>query len=273
MAHLARSRMIPGVALACTLVFAAPARAEQDFDTALILAVDVSGSMDDARYRVQFEGIARSLEDPSIVHALLGGPHRRAAISMLAWSDSAHEAMSWQVIANAEDARRVAGLIRAMPRVSGEFTCLGAMLREAREGLVRTVPGVAAATIIDVSGDGPDNCAGARATEEERDKTIAKGVTINGLPIRTDNEFIGTGAYRAPGFSMEELRNEPHMAGATIEDWYKQHVIGGPNAFHVVANGYADFERAFRRKFLLEVAGGRAGLPRLSMTGAGVRPN
>jgi hypothetical protein len=98
-------------------------------------------------------------------------------------------------------------------------------------------------------------------------------VTINGLPIRTGNDFIGTGAYRAPGFSIEELRNEPHMAGTTIEDWYKRHVIGGPNAFHVVANGYADFERAFRRKFLLEIAWGRAGRRRLSMKAGGMRPD
>ncbi|PPQ34782.1 Protein of unknown function [Rhodoblastus acidophilus] len=270
MAHLARSRMIAGMALACALAAAAPARAEQ-FDTALILAVDVSGSMDDARYRVQFEGVARSLEDPSIVQSLLGGPHHRAAVSMLAWSDNAHEVMSWQVVANAEDARRVAGLIRAMPRVSGEFTCLAAMLRDAREGLARSVAGQASATVIDVSGDGPDNCSGARATEEERDNTVAAGVTINGLPIRTENEFTGAGAYRAPGFSIEELRHEPHMSGTTIEDWYKQHVIGGPNAFHIVANGYADFERAFRRKFLREVASGRDGARRLSTKILGMR--
>jgi len=264
--------MIAGLALAFALAAMAPARAEE-FDTALILAVDVSGSMDDARTRVQFEGIARSLEDPSIIRSLLGGPHHRAAVSMLAWSDTAHEVMSWQVIASAGDARRIAGLIRAMPRVSGEFTCLAAMLRTAREGLVRSVPGQASATVIDVSGDGPDNCAGARGTEDERDKTVASGVTINGLPIRTENEFIGTGAYRAPGFDMEELRNEPHMAGTTIEDWYKQHVIGGPGAFHVVANGYGDFERAFRRKFLLEVAFGRERPRRLSMKAGGMWRN
>ncbi|MCW2283720.1 hypothetical protein M2323_001848 [Rhodoblastus acidophilus] len=270
MAHLARSRMIGGLALAAALVCAATARAEK-FDTALILAVDVSGSMDDARYRVQFEGVARALEDPSVVQALLGGPHHRAAVSMLAWSDTSHEVMSWQVIADMRDARRIAGVIRAMPRVSGEFTCLATMLREAREGLVRSVPGEASALVIDVSGDGPDNCAGAHATEEERDKTIAGGVTINGLPIRTENEFIGTGAYRAPGFGMEELRNEPHMAGTTIEDWYRRHVIGGPGAFHVVANGYADFERAFRRKFLREIAFGRDGARRLSLKAASAR--
>jgi len=257
-------------ALALAVVVAAPARAET-FDTALILAVDVSGSMDDARIRVQFEGISRALEDPSVVQSLLGGPHHRAAISMLAWSDAAHEVMSWQAIANIADARRVAGLIRAMPRFSGEFTCVAAMLRTAREGLVRSVPGEASATVIDVSGDGPDNCSGASATEEERDKTVAAGVTINGLPIRTENEFIGAGAYRAPGFSIEDLRNEPHMSGTTIEDWYRLHVVGGPGAFHVVANGYADFERAFRRKFLLEVASGRAGPRRLAQKILGMR--
>ncbi|MBB4199293.1 hypothetical protein GGD83_003107 [Rhodoblastus sphagnicola] len=244
------------------------ARAQQQLDIALILAVDVSGSMDDARYRVQFEGIARALDDESVIQSLIGGQRHAMAIAMLAWSDKAEEVMPWRIIASSADAHRIASLIRSMPRVSGEFTCLAGMLRQAREGLVRSVPGQASRVIIDVSGDGPDNCSGAHAAEDERDKTIAEGVTINGLPIRTENEVVGTGAYRAPGFGIEELRNEPHASGVTIEDWYKQHVIGGPSAFNIVANGYHDFERAFRRKFLIEIASGVQGQGQLSMSNA-----
>lgn len=240
--------------LAMTLLVCGQASAPRTFDKALILAVDVSGSVDAARYRVQMEGIARALEDPAVIRSMLSGENRTMAIAMLAWSDKTEVAVPWQVVTGPQDARRVAGMIRALPRISGEFTCMARMLREAREGLVREVPGEANALVIDVSGDGPDNCAGVRATEEARDKLVAQGITINGLPIRTENEMIGTGAYRAPGFGWEELKREPHAQGVTIEGWYEQHVMGGPNAFIVVADGYQDFERAFRRKFLSEIA-------------------
>lgn len=268
-----RLRKFFAVVFGLLLLNGGPAIAEQELDIALILAVDVSGSVDDTRYRVQFEGIARALEDDSVIQSLIGGQHHAMAISMLAWSDKTAEVMPWQIVASSADARRVAGLIRALPHVSGEFTCLAGMLREAREGLARSVPGAATSVIIDVSGDGPDNCSGVHATEEERDKTIAAGVTINGLPIRTENEVVGAGAYRAPGFAIEELRNEPHASGVAIEEWYKQHVIGGPGAFMIVANGYRDFERAFRRKFLFEIALGAQGSRRFSMSARQLQRN
>lgn len=128
------------------------------------------------------------------------------------------------------------------------------MLRHLREDLAIEAARMAAHVVIDVSGDGPDNCSGAKLTEKERDKLSARDVTINGLPIRNENDYVGTGAYRAPGFGWDELRNEPHMEGVTIEDWYRAHVIGGPGAFLILANGYEDFDRAFREKFLLEIS-------------------
>lgn len=231
---------------------AGPGRA---YDVALILAVDVSGSVDEARYRVQMEGIARALEDEDVVKSILGGENGAILVSLLAWSDTSKEALPWQEIASKSDALLVARAIRELPHTSGEFTCMARMMRDAREGLFRSIPGTPAKQVLDVSGDGPDNCSGAARTEEERDKLAAAGVTINGLPIRNGNDFIGTGAYRAPGFGWEELKREPHMEGVTIEDWYRLHVIGGPAAFLVTGDGYDDFGNAFRRKFVTEISG------------------
>ncbi len=231
------------------------ARPGRAYDVALVLAVDVSGSVDEMRYRVQMEGIARALEDEDVVKSILGGEHGSILVAMLAWADTSTEVMPWQVIASRADALRVAQSIRELPHVSGEFTCMARMMRDAREGLFRSLPGTPAKLVLDVSGDGPDNCSGAARTEEERDKLVDARVTINGLPIRNGNDFVGTGAYRAPGFGWEELKLEPHMAGITIEEWYRLHVIGGPAAFLVAANGYDDFGNAFRRKFVTEVSG------------------
>ncbi len=235
-------------------VAAARADPPRKLDSALILAVDVSSSVNAARYRIQMEGIAGALEDEGVIRAMLSGDHKAMAIALLAWSDTVEVAVPWQIMASKADALRLAGMIRALPRIRGEFTCLARMMMKAREGLLPAVPGEASVVVLDVSGDGPDNCSGVTRTEDERDKLVAAGVTINGLPIRTGNDYIGTGAYRAPGFGWDELRREPHKEGVTIEGWFERHVLGGPGAFMVVADGYQDFERAFRRKFLTEIA-------------------
>jgi hypothetical protein len=85
-------------------------------------------------------------------------------------------------------------------------------------------------TIIDVSGDGHDNCNTSPPIDAVRDGLTAAGVTINGLPILEGDE------------------------AATLEDWYREHVIGGPSAFLVPARGFADFARAMRRKFIVEIS-------------------
>lgn len=244
--------IVAGLLVGCGAV-ASPA-SPREYDTALALAVDVSGSVDEERYRIQMEGIARALEDEEVVKSILGGEHGAIMISMLAWSDTSRQVLPWQPIASREDAQRVADAVRSLPHVSGEFTCMARMFISAREDTFQGIPGRPRKLVLDVSGDGPDNCSGARRTEEERDKLISEGVTVNGLPIRSENDYIGTGAYRAPGFGWEELKREPHMLGVTIEDWYSQHVIGGPAAFLVPANGYEDFDRAFRKKFVTEIS-------------------
>lgn len=227
-------------------------------ETALVLAVDVSSSVDAARFRLQMEGIAEALEDESVQRSILGTGDGRVHLALVPWSDRAEVAISWRVLATAADARALAAEIRALPRRSGEYTCLAKMLRFVRERVLPTLPAGVERMTIDVSGDGIDNCAPTATTESERDQTVATGATINGLPILVpgENDLVGTGAYRAPGYDWSKYRSEPHgETGTTLPDWFRRHLVGGEGAFVLPAKGYGDFGRAFRRKFVTEVSG------------------
>jgi hypothetical protein len=225
-------------------------------DTALILAVDVSNSVDEVRYQLQMEGIARALEDKSVIDAITGGPHGGIFLSLVSWADHAPMTLPWQSIRSAEDARRVAGLIRAIPHQGGEFTCLARMLNITREKYLDAIPGVAAHTVVDVSGDGVDNCDDPDTTLAARDAVLARGVNINGLPIivKGENEIVNAGAYRAPGYGLRELPEGAAAEPTTLDAWYRNFVIGGPSAFLHVSNGFDDFGRAFRQKFVTEIS-------------------
>jgi hypothetical protein len=247
-------------ALVCSALALAvgSARAEQDVgvDTALVLAVDVSDSVDDRRYRLQMEGIARALEDPGVVDAITGGHKGAILLTLVTWADAADSALPWQTIRSAEDGRRVAALVRALPHRRGEYTCMARMIGTVSARILDSAPAPAARRVVDVSSDGIDNCAEPSATENARDELVAKGVTINGLPIivKGENDIVGAGAYRAPGFGLRELPKGPDTDTTTLDAWYRAHVVGGPSAFLQVALGYEDFGRAFRQKFVIEIS-------------------
>lgn len=227
-----------------------------DVDTALILAVDVSDSVDAERYKLQMEGIARALEDDGVINAITGGAKGRIVLSLVSWADHAELALPWEIIATKADALRVANLVRALPQKSGEYTCMSRMLAMVKESVVSSVPARAASIVLDVSGDGIDNCQVTEATDRERDELVAMGVTINGLPIlvKGENDVVGAGAYRAPGFELRGLLVGPGTEQTTIASWFSQHVIGGPGAFLLAADGFEDFGRAFRQKFVTEIS-------------------
>jgi len=215
-----------------------------DVDTALIVAVDVSNSVDDQRYRLQMEGIAKALEDKAVVSAITTGPQAAILFSIVTWADRSEMTLPWTRISNAAEANALAARIRKLPRVRGEFTCLSHMLRWTADKIVPQIPANATRTVIDVSGDGHDDCNPAEPSDAVRDDLVTQRVTINGLPILDGDE------------------------GKTIEEWYRQHVMGGIGAFILAANGYADFERAIRQKFVVEI-GGLAGPKRVKAAAAG----
>src|ERR1700704_3635676 len=126
-----RSRSALGLALAAgALLGSSLACADAaEVDPALIVAVDVSNSVDDARYKLQMEGIAQALEDPGVIQAIVGGAKGGILFSMIAWADQAKVNLPWTRISNAEEAKIAAMRVRALPRQSGEFTCMSRMMR------------------------------------------------------------------------------------------------------------------------------------------------
>ncbi len=211
----------------------APAGAPE-VDTALVVSIDVSNSVDEHRYKLQIEGIAAALEDPGVIEAILNGPQGGIIFSLVAWADRPKIALPWMRIASRNDALAVAQAIRAMPRHDGEFTCLGQMLRFVSDKIVPQIPAKALRVIVDVSGDGRDNCNAAEPIGHVRDELVASGVTINGLPILEGRE------------------------AATLAPWYRDNVMGGPGAFILPADGFEDFGRAIRQKFVIEISGAPA---------------
>jgi hypothetical protein len=222
-------RLLAAAMIAALMSGAAEAQTEKA-DLALVLAVDVSGSVTKERYALQMEGIARAFEDPAVQAAILSGPHRAIFATLVEWSDRATDAVPWTLIASADAARAFAASIRRAPRADDRFTCMAAALNVIGGKVLPFLPAPAQRTIVDVSGDGHDNCNPATKIDIVRDALVATGVTINGLPILEGDE------------------------AKTLESWYRDHVVGGPGAFLAPALGFKDFGRAMRRKFLVEIS-------------------
>ena len=213
-----------------TIVTVLPARAAEMTDIALVLAVDVSESVTPERYALQMEGIARAFHDREVQGSILSGAHHSIYVTLVEWSNRPFSVLPWTLITSAEDADAFADKIRAAPRADNQFTCLSRALETIEAKVLPFLPAPAERTIIDVSGDGRDNCNPTKSVDAVRDELVAAGATINGLPILEGDE------------------------ATTLEAWYREHVIGGPTAFLVPAHGFADVRRAMRQKFIVEIS-------------------
>jgi hypothetical protein len=227
-----RSR-VSAILLGC-LVLALPARAAERVDAALVLAVDVSLSVDDGRYALQKEGIAAAFENPDLIAAIATAPEGAVAIELIEFSDPDRQipVIGWTRIASAADARDLARRIRLVKRSSHGLTGLADALLAAGSALI-AAPYQATRLVVDVSGDGMSNI-GTEITLA-RDTLIEAGITINGLPI---------------------LSEEPWL-----ETYYTDYVIGGPDAFVLPAENLASFADAMKRKILRELVVSSRPLP------------
>jgi hypothetical protein len=213
-----------------SLPTAADARTEM-VDIALVLSVDVSASVDEERYTLQMEGIAKAFESREVEAAILSGPNHAMFVTLVEWSNQASVSVPWTLVTSAEEARAFAEAVRHAPRGDNDFTCMSRALGFVQYQVLPVLPAPAGRIVIDVSSDGRDNCNLTPALTEMRDRLVASArLTINGLPILEDNEAM------------------------TLEAWYRENVIGGPGAFIEPAHGYDDFARAMQRKFVVEVS-------------------
>ena len=229
-------RVVAPALLALGLVAPPPAMAQspvERVDVALVLAVDVSGSVDENRFVLQMEGIASAFEDREVQNTILSGQYGALLVTLVNWSQKPQIAVPWRVIASPADAMAFAADVRHAPRRAEDFTCMSLMMQVVGDKVLPLMPLPADRTVVDISGDGRDNCNPKTAVDSIRDGLVADRVTINGLPIKAGRE------------------------ADTIAPWYEQHVIGGAAAFLLPANGYEDFGRAIRQKFIIEISGQR----------------
>ncbi len=254
--------VLAGVALSClgSQVSAQPNSSAAEFasplpqmaDTALIVSVDISNSVNVENFKLQMEGIASALEDAEVIKTISSGPNGHILFSLVTWSTEAEIAVPWTKLSSASDGQRIAKLVRALPRswTGGEATCVGTMFDYLRTKLLAQVQGKALRRVVDVSGDGPDNCSGGSDVSTARDKVVASGVTVNGLPILD-------GAYSGDDVTVAGWRvnaGKPSVAGEALKAWYSSNVKGGPGSFILPAQGFSDFARAIRRKFVMEIS-------------------
>ena len=214
--------------LSIALQLGAPhgARAEA-VDMALVLAVDVSESVDADEYQLQHEGIARAFESTQIVDTIKGG--RRGVIDVLVmeWSDRDKQAVTvdWTTVRDQGSAAAFAAKVRASKRSSNGLTAVGDALLAASAALQR-LSDQATRRVIDVSGDGMANIGPPPAAV--RDTLVAQGITINGLAI---------------------LASEPWL-----DTYYDNDVIGGDGAFLLQVQDFNSFATAIQQKLLAEIA-------------------
>ncbi|MBS7809996.1 DUF1194 domain-containing protein [Roseococcus pinisoli] len=196
-------------------------------DLALVLAIDVSASVDFDEFALMVNGLGRAFLDPDVIAAATGGPRGAVAVAALFWSDGQEVALPWQRIATAAEGAVVAEALEAAPRLPRPgATALGEGLVAALR-LLAQCPADATRLIVDVSGDGASNRG--RPPGPIRDVAVAGGATINGLAV---------------------LNEEPDLL-----EHYRTEVMGGPGAFVMDCADYADFAEAIGRKLVREMRG------------------
>jgi len=210
----------------------------QNTDLLLVLAADVSRSIDEGEFELQRKGYAAALSDPRVLAAIRGGTNGTIAICFVEWSGAGEQTVvvDWTVIRDDEDAGGLSASILAAPRSFMGRTSISGAIDFAMERFAVAKPH-SNRRIIDVSGDGTNNSG--RLVTEARDQALAEGVTINGLAIVNDKPNPGYAFHTQPPGGLPE--------------WYRQNVIGGPGAFLRVVEDFRSFADAMTNKLVSEI--------------------
>ena len=217
-----------------------PAAAEgEKTDLLLALAADVSRSIDVPKFQLQREGYASAITNPQVLDAIRSGPTGRIAVCFIEWSGVASQRLviDWTLIGDADAARHFSDGIVEAPRSFADRTSISGAIEFAM-GQLDKAPYEAARRTIDVSGDGTNNAG--RDVAMLRDEAVAKGITINGLVILSDN----------PMSWNPDHTNPP----GGLANYYRNNVVGGPSAFVMVAENFNSFGQAIVKKMIAEVA-------------------
>ena len=230
------------IALAAQTYVATSARADtQEVDLLLVLAADVSRSIDDVKFKLQRDGYAAAISDPVIVRAMQSaGPHRRIALLFIEWAGVGETkvVVDWTSIGSEADAKVFADAVSAAPRPFYGRTSIAGAIDVSMEQL-QASPFKSERRIIDISGDGTNNSG--RDIGAARDAATAQGITINGIVILS-------------AVPLPFNPSHTHPPGGLLA-YYQNNVIGGPGSFAVAADSFEVFGQALRSKLVKEIAG------------------
>ena len=219
----------------------------EDVDLLLVMAADVSRSIDEAKFKLQRDGYVAAITDPAVMKVIqAAGPKQRIGMLFIEWAGMGETKVvaNWASVGTAEEAQRFAAQIAAAPRSFYGRTCIACAIDESLAEM-RTSPLKADRKIIDISGDGTNNAG--REISAARDGAVELGVTVNGIVILS--------AVPLP-FNPQHT----HPPGGLLA-YYQNNVVGGPGNFAMAAEGFETFGQALRTKLVREISslGGRDG--------------
>jgi hypothetical protein len=225
---LAGAALLPAAALAGT-----------DVDLLLVLAADVSRSIDSAKFQLQREGYAAAVSDPRVLDAVRSGRTGRIGLTFVEWSGvgAQHVVIDWMTIGDTASAKDFGDRLLEAPRSFADRTSISGAIEFAMAQLAQA-PFQSTRKTIDISGDGTNNAG--RDVAALRDDAVGKGITINGLVILSENPLAWNPDHTNPP--------------GGLDNYYRNNVIGGPGAFVKVAQNFNSFGQAIIAKMIAEVA-------------------
>src|SRR6204780_1135016 len=246
MAALRLGKALLVLIFAAVAAFPAAAVAAEKVDLLVVPAVDVSRSIDASKFQLQREGYAAAVADPHVLEAIRTGRTGRIGLTLVEWSGVGAQkvVIDWTTIGDADSAKGFGDRLLEAPRSFADRTSISGAIEFAM-GQLDKAPYEAARRTIDVSGDGTNNAG--RDVALARDEAVAKGITINGLVILSDN----------PMSWNPDHTNPP----GGLANYYRNNVVGGPSAFVMVAENFNSFGQAIIKKMIAEVAQAHEALP------------
>jgi hypothetical protein len=226
----------PLVGSLAALTAARPARAATPVDLQLVMAVDVSRSIDEVEAELQRRGYIEAMASERVIDAILSGENKAIGVCYVEWAGTHYQqtVIDWMLIDSARAARGFSEKLTESPRTSQSWTAVGQALATSAKRF-DDAPFISKRRIIDISGDGRTN--DGPPAELIRDKLVAEGFVINGLPVMMNRTSFG----RPPD--------------TTLDKYYEENVIGGPGSFMTIAANFDDFGRAVRSKLIREISG------------------
>ena len=228
--------------LAALIVFAPAAQAAEPVDLLLVLAADVSRSVDATKFQLQRDGYAAAIANPRVLDAIRSGRNGKIAVAFVEWSGFGNQkvVIDWTAIDDPKAAQDFGTRLLESPRSFADRTSISGGIDFAVAQFPRA-PFASERRTIDVSGDGTNNAG--RDVGQARDEALALGITINGLVILSESPLPWN----------PEHTNPP----GGLANYYRNNVTGGPGSFVLEAKNFNSFGEAIIKKLVAEIADAR----------------